>query len=239
MSYFSYLTQAAKDTADEYEEAEDADLEDADELEDGEVAQPSIENVEPHEAAQVSTLKLFLRSCTPADLLETTSFPIRTLHHAVHLAAREIRQSLDPELEAVIHGAGEKQHSIELEEDAFWRRPLDVDALTEDAIQKHDYQETCWLLQMCRDEIAWLESECRRLEAHCEIARQVLKSGERKSFAYVPTPRKEAEKNWWKEEDGVKKEDEDEEMLDAGETKKVDPRGRFDSKIAPTWEKKD
>lgn len=237
MSYFSYLTQASKDAADTNEEAEDADLEDADELEDGEVAKPSIENVEPKEAAQLSTLKLYLRSCTPANLLDNTSFPLHLLHSAVHLAAREIRQTLDPELEAVVHGASEKQHCIQLDEDAFWRRPLDVDALTEDAIKKHDYQETCWLLEMCRDDIAWLENEGRRLEAHCEIARQVLKSGERKSFAYVPTPRKEAEKNWWKEEDVGKKEGEDKEMLDAGETKQQDPRGRYDSKIAPTWEK--
>ncbi|CAK4031154.1 Hypothetical predicted protein [Lecanosticta acicola] len=230
-SYFAYLIRNAHAKTEE-----DADDEEDENMEDEEL----LENIDPGEDTHISTLKQFLRSCTPADLLHNAPFPLSILHQAVHIAVTEIRQRLDPELEAVIHMAGEKQHNVAVEEGRFWDRRLDVDALVPSAIQSHGYQETVWLLEECRDEIAWLENETRRLETHCEIARQLVMTGERKAFVFRPNPRKDFVKK--KKSDGeedaklnIKKgTEEDEEMLDAGDVKQED-RGRYDSLIDGSW----
>lgn len=86
------------------------------------------------------------------------------------------------------------------------------------------------LLEMCRDEIQWESNEIRRLEVHCDNAKEQKSLKIRDSFQYRPLPRKErdivpgigvvGEKE--RRDSGSpiffkKEEDDDEEMLEADE----------------------
>ncbi len=53
-----------------------------------------------------------------------------------------------------------------------------------------------WYLEDARGEIAWLRYEIDRLRLHIRLARELRNEGERKSFAYHPSPRR------WESEEG-------------------------------------
>jgi hypothetical protein len=161
---------------------------------------------------------------TRPDFFTTTPPPaLADLQLAIRYATAELDQLLDPQLEACIHAAGDRQHSIELDEYDFWDgRKFDVAALTRvgggHRLLTLDRRRATQMLELLRDEIAWVTNETRRLELHMKIASELKSSKVRQSFVYRPTPRRPVPFSCARDDSEAATEegevDEDAEMLD-------------------------
>lgn len=135
----------------------------------------------------------------------------------------ELKINLDPQLEYIVHTAGESQYGMELHPQNFWSgRKFDlekIEAIREPGIRALNRADVMRHLEHGRSEIYWIKNEGRRLEVHCDNARKLIEQKLRNSFVYRATPRQEVEHASvpFVEEDelvlaGTK--EEDDEMLD-------------------------
>ncbi|EME85682.1 uncharacterized protein MYCFIDRAFT_82577 [Pseudocercospora fijiensis CIRAD86] len=151
-----------------------------------------------HGAPEVEELKKWLRGyITRIDYLTNPSPPLEHLRTALILACKEISQILDLQMESVIRTAKQPDSCIEIEDNDFWEsRMIDFDGMLQNDgkdIRGMEKEDVIAFLEASKDEIEWLQHEMRRLDLHIDNARDAIREGRRRSFAYAPTPRKGGE----------------------------------------------
>lgn len=119
------------------------------------------------------------------------------LHRALHIAILEIALKLDPELEYTATEAGRDRFCISVDIDEFYEgRNAEVKSLVDlddegrdERVATYDREAVCEVLEVVREEIAWLIAQQARLRVHMEIAEVMKRVGGRRTFVCRPLER--------------------------------------------------